>query len=51
MDGAPLWRPGFSGADPRGTITPAIWKVIERPWRTILAPIFTSLSRKVVSDH
>ncbi|MDA8050142.1 MAG: hypothetical protein M0002_09075, partial [Rhodospirillales bacterium] len=35
----------------RGTITSAIWNVIERPCRTILAPIFTSRSRSVVSDH
>lgn len=35
----------------RGTITSAIWKVIERPSRTILAPIFTNRSRSVVIDH
>ncbi len=29
----------------------AIWKVIDLPWRTILAPIFTSRSRNVVSDQ
>ena len=32
-------------------MTSAIWKVTERAWRTILAPIFTSLSRSVVMDH
>ena len=36
---------------PRDVITSATWKVTERPWRTILAPIFTSRSRSVVSDH
>ena len=35
----------------RGTITSAIWKLIDRPCRTILAPIFTNLSRSVVIDH
>jgi hypothetical protein len=35
----------------RGTATSAIWKAIDRPCRTILAPIFTSRSRRVVSDH
>ena len=35
----------------RGTITSAIWNMMERPWRTILAPIFTSRSRRVLSDH
>jgi hypothetical protein len=29
----------------RGTITSAIWKMIDRPWRTILVPISTSRSR------
>ena len=33
---------------PRGTMTSAIWNVMDRPCRTILAPIFTSLSRSVV---
>jgi hypothetical protein len=37
--------------NPRETITSAIWKVIERPWRTIFAPIFTSRSRNVVIDQ
>lgn len=32
-------------------MTSAIWKVTERAWRTILVPIFTSLSRSVVIDH
>lgn len=36
---------------PREIMTSASWKVIVRPWRTILAPIFTSRSRSVVSDH
>ncbi len=31
----------------RGTMTSAIWKVMDRLWRTIFAPIFTSLSRSV----
>ena len=35
----------------RGTATSASWKTTYRPWRTIRAPIFTSFSRKVVSDH
>ncbi len=35
----------------RGTTTSAIRKVIDRPCRTILAPIFTSRSRSVVMDH
>jgi len=34
----------------RGTATSAIWNVIDRPCRTILAPIFTRRSRRVVSD-
>ena len=37
--------------NPRETMTSAIWKVIERPWRTIFAPIFTSRSRRVVIDQ
>jgi hypothetical protein len=28
----------------------AMWKAIDRPWRTILTPIFTSLSPNVVMD-
>ena len=32
-------------------LTSAIWNVIERPWRTIFAPIFTSRSRNVVVDQ
>jgi hypothetical protein len=36
---------------PRGTMTSAISKVIERPWRAILAPIFTNRSRSVVIDQ
>ena len=35
----------------RDTMASAIWKVIDRPWRTILAPIFTSRWRSVVIDH
>ena len=35
----------------RGTMTSAIWNVTDRPWRTILAPIFTSRSRNVVMDQ
>ena len=35
----------------RGTATSASWKTTWRPWRTIRAPIFTSFSRRVVSDH
>ena len=34
-----------------GTATSASWKTRYRPWRTIRAPIFTSFSRSVVSDH
>ena len=37
--------------NPRETMTSAIWKVIERPWRTIFTPIFTSRSRRVVIDQ
>ena len=32
-------------------MTSAIWKITERPCRTILAPIFTNRSRSVVSDQ
>ena len=46
-DGAPQWRRGCV-EQPLGTISSAIWKVMDRPWRTILAPIFTSVSRSVV---
>ena len=35
----------------RGTVTSAIWNVIDRPCRTTFAPIFTSRSRSVVIDH
>jgi len=35
----------------RRTATSAIWAVVDRPWRTILAPILTSPSRNVVNDH
>ena len=35
----------------RGTMTSAIWNVTDRPWRTILAPIFPSRSRNVVMDQ
>ncbi len=35
----------------RETMTSAIWNVIERPCRTIFAPILTSRSRKVVIDQ
>jgi hypothetical protein len=34
----------------RGTMTSAIWKVIERPCRTTLAPILTNLARCVLID-
>ena len=33
------------------TATSAIWKVMQRPWRTILAPILTSFSLSVVRDQ
>jgi hypothetical protein len=36
---------------PRGIITSAIWKMIDRQRRAILAPIFTNRSRSVASDH
>ncbi len=32
-------------------MTSAIWLVIDRPWRTILAPIFANRWRSVVIDH
>jgi hypothetical protein len=35
----------------RGSITSAFWKMIERPWRTILAEIFTSRLRSVVKPR
>ena len=35
---------------PRGTMTSAIWKVMDRVWPTIFAPIFASLSRSVVME-
>ena len=35
----------------RGTATSASWNTRWRLWRTIRAPIFTSFSRNVVSDH
>jgi len=35
----------------RGTAISAIWNVIDRPCRAILAPIFTNRSRSVVIDH
>lgn len=35
----------------RDTATSAIWKAIDRPCRTIRAPIFTSRSRRDVSDQ
>lgn len=35
----------------RETMTSAIWNVIERPCRTIFAPILTSRSRNVVIDQ
>ena len=61
-DGDPQHRAGGDGRSAaialriswnraRGTATSAIWKITERPWRTILAPIFTSRSRSVVIDH
>ncbi len=34
-----------------GTAPSASWKVTSRPWLTTLAPISTSFSRSVVSDH
>jgi hypothetical protein len=34
-----------------GTANSAIWKITQRLWRTILAPIFTNLSPSVVIDH
>jgi len=34
-----------------GTATSANWNVAYQPWRTTLAPIFTSFSRSVVSDQ
>jgi hypothetical protein len=34
-----------------GTMTSAIWKVIDRPCRTTFAPIFTNRFRSVVIDH
>lgn len=36
---------------PRVTMTSAIWNVIDLLCRTILAPILTSRSRRVVNDH
>jgi len=36
---------------PRGTMTSAIWRVMDRLRRTIFAPISTSLSRSVAMDH
>ena len=44
-------EPSICWNRPRETMTSAIWNVIERPWRTIFAPIFTSRSRKVVIDQ
>ena len=35
----------------REIMTSTIWNVIERPCRTIFAPILISLSRKVVIDQ
>ncbi len=40
----------ISRNNPRETITSAIWNVIDRPCRTIFAPIFTNRSRDVVVD-
>ncbi len=37
--------------NPRETMTSAIRNVIDRPCLTILAPIFTNRSRKVVIDQ
>ncbi len=34
-----------------GPATSANWNMTQRPWLTTLAPIFTSFSRSVVSDH
>jgi len=50
MGAARRCRPGLSATE-RGTTTSAIWKITERPCRTILAPIFTNRSRSVVSDQ
>ena len=36
---------------PRETMTSAIWNVIDRPCRTIFAPILTIRSRNVVIDQ
>ena len=44
-------RRRISAKSARGTTTSASWKTTYRPCRTIRAPIFTSFSRKVVSDH
>lgn len=35
---------------PRGTNS-AVWQVMDRLWRTIFAPIFTTLSSGVGMDH
>jgi hypothetical protein len=29
----------------------AIWKIAYRPWAITFAPIFTTFSRRLVSDH
>jgi hypothetical protein len=34
----------------RGTATSAIWKAIQRPWLTTLAPILINFSLKLVGD-
>ena len=46
----PIRRRIFSNSA-RRTATSASWNTAYRPCRTILAPIFTSFSRKVVSDQ
>lgn len=33
-----------------GIIRPATWKVIDRPWRTLPAPILTNPSRSLVGE-
>ena len=41
---SPSIRRGISTNGVLGMATSAIWKVMQRPWRTTLAPIFTSFS-------
>ena len=44
-------EPSICWNSARGTMTSAIWKVTDRPCRTIFAPIFTNRSRNVVIDQ